>query len=65
MQIVATGILPVIFAVVADIILDKDKKIFSAGNRNAGIAIAAAAVGTAVGMLLFASLSGVVRPLRS
>lgn len=57
MQIVATGILPVIFAVVADIILDKDKKIFSAGNRNAGIVIAAAAVGTAVGMLLFASLS--------
>lgn len=57
MQIVATGILPVIFAVAANIMLDKDNKIFSAANRNAGIAIASAAVGTAIGLLIYAALS--------
>ncbi len=57
MQVIATGIFPVLFAAVAEIFLEKDRKLFDKENRKTIYFCIICGVSTVIGMWLLAVLS--------
>ncbi len=57
MQVIATGIFPVLFAAVAEIFLEKDRKLLDAENRNSIYFCIVCGIATVIGMWLLTALS--------
>lgn len=57
MQVVATGIFPVLFAAVAEIFLEKDRKLFEKENRISVYFCMICGIATVIGMVILGALS--------
>ena len=57
MQVIVTGIFPVLFAAVGEIFLEKDRKLFDKQNRNSVYFCVICGISTVIGMWLLAVLS--------